>query len=175
MSPFDLFAIPGLRNSVFAPQQAPVPSRIPWAGALPIGPTVTGMPVATVDLFQQAGPPAGLLEEGPPDLSMYPEGGMSYPATRPGPSFESFVGEPEPQMSYAPPAPMPGLLTDTPASPVAKEMSTAEKFKKLGGMVSEGAKPTPFSPIISGPQAGGGGRGFDVTPFLRRGVRAGKR
>lgn len=189
MSPFNIFGFPGSKlfgsgpfevpffsNTMSAGQPAMMrdpalgaPMQMPLQGQYP----AANVPVPTpVSVLSGASDPAGgLLAE--PD--MYPAGGMSYPPTRQGPTIASVTGQPEPEMSYGRPAPMAGLLTDKPESPVAEKMTTAEKFKQLGGMVSKAGAAPAQGQMLAPPSVGGGGRGFDVTPFLRRGIRVAKR
>ena len=58
--------------------------------------------------------------------------------------------------------PGPGLLDDP--SP-----NMADRFRRLGGMVSEAPRNAPPQPPSA--PAIGGGSGFDIRPFIRRGVR----
>ena len=151
---FNPYYVPGLKNSVFAsenPPQRPALSQIQPA-LLP-----ASAPVASVDLL------ADRVANGAPDLSIYPSGGMSYAPTRPGMSFEDMTGQPGPQMSYAPPgAEVWGPSVEAVAGSDARAF--AQNFKKLGGMLSDRGQ----LPAVQAPPVGGGGRTFDVTPFLRK-------
>jgi hypothetical protein len=129
----------------------------PLAGLTPIGPgpTTAGMPVASVDLLgdQLAGGA----------FNPYALGNDFADGSAPGGFGGGFLGT-----GYAQEA------GDVPAAGGYDWAGLGDKFKKLGGMESERGQ-RPQAPMLSPPQAGGGGRTFDVTPFLRQPVlRRGK-
>lgn len=147
MSPFDLFGIPGMKGSVFGPNPTPIIPQIPQIGALPVGPTTVGMPVATVDLLSD---PTPVLAMNPYEL-----GNDFADGSAPGGFGGGFTGT--------------GYAQEAGDAPAQTPTDWAGKFKSLGGLLSEPG-PQRSAPAIAPPQAGGGGRGFDVTPFLRQGI-----
>lgn len=149
--------------------------RDPLAGAPVQYPTANvPVPVPVADLSTSGG------------YDPYERLGMS-PAPR-QPSFLEEAGlletpQPNPQMSMDP-AQRPldissqpgGLLSDKPAEKPTDLEAAGKEFRRLGGMVSKpGPQPQAMAPLISPPQAGGGGRAVDITPYLRQSLIARRR
>ena len=100
------------------------------------------------------------------------EPGMRLPGAAIGPQLSQAPGgmygdhQPGGMYDLRTPVPVdqaPGGLLDDP------NPNMADRFKQLGGMVSEG----PRGQYLQPPAAPGigGGTGFDITPYMRRGIR----
>jgi hypothetical protein len=74
-----------------------------------------------------------------------------------------------------PSAPAPGtydMRTPTPAAAPSFGDKMMAGFQKMGAAPGQGGSNVPPPPqLMAAPQVGGGGRGFDISPYLRQGVR----
>lgn len=145
--------------------------RDPWAGAplqLPMFAQQPGQPAPVVDLSTQAQPLAPQMSMAPRQVPYLEEAGLL--ATPPKEPPQMSV---DPTMTTKFTKEPGGLLADPPKTPVDLD-KTGAAFRKLGGMISEpGKQPAAMPPqILSAPQAGGGGRAVDITPYLRQSLLA---